>query len=636
MRISLRMAALGLLSFLMMISGVYFLSYNDRRAIDEMYAQRVMEKDTYFSELFRLKSDTMRKVVEDYTTWDDMTRFVTTKDSKWAHDNIDSILSTYNVDAYWVFDRHGALVYSVVRNADGVATMQPFPGELPLLDGRIMAPMQFYVKVAAGLMEIYGASIHTLADASRKGVPYGYFMAGRTMSSDYVAELEHNLRGKIALLDPGSSTHSASSKGEAVFIRELKDVSGQTLMVLKAHMALPEIQKLHEDNTLHMIVGLVFVLLFLITSMKIYFDQQAIRHAKMNLDEAQRLAGVGSWERDLHTGRGFWSDNYFRMLGIKPRKDSPGMDEFLAMIHQDDRDAVQAAVSNAITSTTADNVTGIEFRLVHDPEERIFHSQGKILMNASGKPVKIAGYIQDVTEKRRQEQERELLMQQKEAFIARLGHDLKTPLTPLVALLPLVRKYATDERQAKLIDVCLDNTNHMKELVVKTIKRARVSTQNNQGERNLIYLAAMVDGYIDKRADLLSNMQIVINNRILPHLTVMADELDLEEVFYNLISNAVKFSHPGSSVEIEALQEEDQVMVSIMDKGIGVASEDLGHLFDEFFKVDQSRHELDSSGLGLSICKRIVESHGGKIWAESAGREQGTTIRFTLKAGGSR
>ena len=73
-----------------------------------------------------------------------------------------------------------------------------------------------------------------------------------------------------------------------------------------------------------------------------------------------------------------------------------------------------------------------------------------------------------------------------------------------------------------------------------------------------------------------------------------------------------------------------QIKISIKDSGIGLDKKQKDHIFDEFYKVDKSRHDFESSGLGLTICKRIVEKQGGRIWAESSGHKKGTTINFTL------
>ena len=114
----------------------------------------------------------------------------------------------------------------------------------------------------------------------------------------------------------------------------------------------------------------------------------------------------------------------------------------------------------------------------------------------------------------------------------------------------------------------------------------------------------------------------------------MGDKLRVAELFKNLITNAVKYTHEGSGkITIDAEANKDFVITSIKDTGIGMGEEQLSRVFDEFYKANKFSSETHSSGLGLSICKRIVEKHGGKIWVDSPGKEKGSTFYFTLKVG---
>jgi len=121
-----------------------------------------------------------------------------------------------------------------------------------------------------------------------------------------------------------------------------------------------------------------------------------------------------------------------------------------------------------------------------------------------------------------------------------------------------------------------------------------------------------------------------VENGINKDIMVKADKLRLEELFDNLIGNSVKYSPNGGNITIDAKDDGKFVVVSVKDEGTGITSEQLDHIFEEFYKVDESRHDFNSSGLGLPICKRIVEKHGGKIWAESKGKGKGTTMFFTI------
>jgi len=114
-------------------------------------------------------------------------------------------------------------------------------------------------------------------------------------------------------------------------------------------------------------------------------------------------------------------------------------------------------------------------------------------------------------------------------------------------------------------------------------------------------------------------------------LLIEADKLKLQVVFNNLLNNAVKYNKKEEGeITISHLLSDGEFTLSIKDEGIGMTADQLEHVFDEFYKADNSRHDFESSGLGIPICKKIIEMHGGRIWVESEGLGKGSTIYFTL------
>ena len=224
----------------------------------------------------------------------------------------------------------------------------------------------------------------------------------------------------------------------------------------------------------------------------------------------------------------------------------------------------------------------------------------------------------------------ENLLKQKNEFINQLGHDLKTPLGPLINLIPLLERKETDNKKKEVLKVLHRDVDYMRSLVVKTIELARLNSPTTKFSIEAINLSRKVNRIIENKKSLFDNKNIEINNNIPAKYKVMADKQQLEELFTNIIENSVKFSKDYGRIDIDADQEENFVRVSISDKGIGMDKNQIKHVFDEFYKADKSRHDFDSSGLGMSICKRIVEKHNGKIWVESPGLGKGTTVFFTL------
>jgi len=224
------------------------------------------------------------------------------------------------------------------------------------------------------------------------------------------------------------------------------------------------------------------------------------------------------------------------------------------------------------------------------------------------------------------------LLKQKDEFISQLGHDLKTPLTPIITLLPLIKKGVEDDELNELLDVTIQNAEYMKNLVVKTLQLARLNSPNTKFEIEDTNLAGESNKIIANNKINFEKNNVKIENMIDDKIMVKADKLRLDELFYNLFTNAIKYSPNGGTIIIDAQKEDDVVTVSVTDNGMGLTKEQLSHIFDEFYKVDESRHDFYSSGLGLSICKRIVEKHGGRIWAESLGPGKGSKISFTIES----
>jgi PAS domain S-box-containing protein len=226
----------------------------------------------------------------------------------------------------------------------------------------------------------------------------------------------------------------------------------------------------------------------------------------------------------------------------------------------------------------------------------------------------------------------EKLLKQKDEFISQLGHDLKTPLTPLNILIPIVKEREKDPKLKELLEVISNNLQYMKNLVIKTLELAQLNSDNFKFGFEDINLSQKVRSILDMESTFFEGKNVNIQNNIPQDITVQVDVLQIKELFDNLVSNAIKYSQPeGVQITLDAKKKDDLIIVSIKDTGFGIESHEIEHVFDEFYKVDYSRHDIQSTGLGLSICKRIIEKHGGRIWVESQGKGKGSTFFFTLK-----
>ena len=225
------------------------------------------------------------------------------------------------------------------------------------------------------------------------------------------------------------------------------------------------------------------------------------------------------------------------------------------------------------------------------------------------------------------------LLKQKDEFVKQLAHDLKNPLNPIVNLLPMVEEREQDSKSKEMLKVIIRNVDYMKNLAVKTIQLAQLNTTNAKFSFKDLNLFDNVNTVIEKNKFMLDENNMEIINNISKKIMVRADKLKLEELFDNLVNNAIKYSPNGGFITIDAKDGKDFITISVKDTGFGMNEEQLSHIFEEFYKIDSIRRDFKSDGLGLPICNQIAEKLGGRIWAESLGHNKGSTFYFTVPIG---
>lgn len=224
------------------------------------------------------------------------------------------------------------------------------------------------------------------------------------------------------------------------------------------------------------------------------------------------------------------------------------------------------------------------------------------------------------------------LLRDKARFIDNLSHDLATPLTPIISLLPIVKEEISDPKLVEIVDTCIRSAEYIKRVINNAREIAEISASDMLLKKENLY--EIVDELLKKYEVVFKSSNIQVENNISQDVFIKTEKKRLLQLLDHVTSNAVNSMAEGGTLTFQSKPVMNEkgtfFQISVTDTGIGLTREQTDRLFDEFYKTDDSRHKLDSTGLGLSICKNIIEKHGGKIWADSHGEGTGTTIYFTL------
>ncbi len=248
-----------------------------------------------------------------------------------------------------------------------------------------------------------------------------------------------------------------------------------------------------------------------------------------------------------------------------------------------------------------------------------------LVNSAAGEPICMMASFVDITERKK-------LEQLKDEFIGLVSHELRTPLTVIMGSLNTVLSESEHLTQTEVMQLLQDaalETESLSYLVDNLLELSRFQAQQLHLYAEPIDIHKSVQNTLDKvRRQTSSHKFSVAIPKGLP--LVNADPLRVERILYNLLDNAVKYSPPESQIKVTARAESEAIVVGVSDQGSGISVQDQMKLFGPFQRLEQGKLDRAKGvGLGLMVCRRLVEAHGGRIWVESE-PGLGSTFFFTL------
>ena len=356
--------------------------------------------------------------------------------------------------------------------------------------------------------------------------------------------------------------------------------------------------------------------------------------------EAERIAHLGYWALDAKTRVLQWSDELYNILGVDRGVERPDLEMFLALLHPADRPLMERNMEMLFRTG---EVPDMEFRILRqDGSPRTLASASKMLRDSEGE-ISYFGVVQDISDGKLQQQmlidakeEAERANRTKSEFLSSMSHELRTPMNAILGftqLLQLDSSLTAKHKQA--IEEIHRAGNHLLELINDVLDLSQIESQRLELLIEEISLASIIDETETLIAPIANRRQIKLQRADLNFNDepVLADRTRVRQVLLNLLSNAVKYNRQQGTITISCkVVDGERVRVSVIDTGYGMDEQKLRALFVPFQRMGAEKTDVEGTGIGLVIARKLVELMGGSIAVTSV-PGQGSTFSFELPIG---
>ncbi len=370
--------------------------------------------------------------------------------------------------------------------------------------------------------------------------------------------------------------------------------------------------------------------------------QEALLESQMLLERAQEVAHIGSWTANLDAKTPLlWTRETYRIFGLAEAQFDGTHESFLELVHPDDRDLVRQVSEAALRHGAPYH---FDHRIIRpDGVERWVNEQADIIHDSAGRPIRVIGTVQDITERKYMEQEMfnaELLRVElekekellglKQRFISLVSHEFRTPLAVIMSSSELVTRFfdrLAPERQLEHISEIQSQSRYMVELLDEILTLGKAQAGKLDFKPEWMNLESFSRALVERMQPLdqgRHQIRFVTRGEL---SRVHMDQKLLQHILVNLLSNAIKYSPDRTEILFEVWREDGEVAFRVRDQGIGIPREAQARLFEPFHRAENVGAR-DGTGLGLAIVKESVDAHHGTITFQT---EEGKGTTFDVR-----
>ena len=373
--------------------------------------------------------------------------------------------------------------------------------------------------------------------------------------------------------------------------------------------------------------------------------EEALQRSEAYLAEAQRLSHTGSWAWNPGSDNTYYSEECYRVLGFAPGDGTPPpVETIIQRIHPDD----QAQCRERFEKGIRDKVDfELDYRIVH-PDKRVrdIHCVCHPVLDRSSDLVEFVGTVIDITERKRADEERRAAEHERERLrqveaelahinrvstlgemAASLAHEIKQPIAAAITSANSCLEWLAHEPpnldRARAAAARIDKYGNR---ATEIIDRIRSFYRKSPPQRELVDMNGIIQEMLTLLKGEATRHSVAMHTELAAELPeIMADRVQLQQVFMNLMLNAIEaMKDSGGELTVRSQLQDGQLQFSVSDTGVGLPREEVDQIFSAFFTT-----KPQGSGMGLAISRSIVESHGGRLWA-TANDGRGATFHFTV------
>jgi PAS domain S-box-containing protein len=365
--------------------------------------------------------------------------------------------------------------------------------------------------------------------------------------------------------------------------------------------------------------------------------EEALKQSEAELNFAQQIARMGSWDFNLQTNKYRWSRNMYLILGYEPFEKEITYAEFLDLVHPDDRVLIDLNLQKILETKSS---VSFDFRYILGNKEIIWVQNNMTSTFRGNKLIELHGINIDITAKKIAEQElikakenAETSDRLKTAFLNNISHEIRTPLNGILGFGQIITDPDFPEKEkVNYFKMLNDSSDRLLNTVTNFIDIAIITSGNQKVVKKEIKPLALIEEICRKYKGTCEEkgLKLLIQKtKLADNFNVTMDGVILTKILHQLIDNAIKFTSAGSII-VGIEPHENELLFYVTDSGIGISEEYKKRIFRNFDQEENSdNRKYEGTGIGLSIAKGLVELLGGTIWVESEKRK-GATFYFTV------